>query len=90
MKHRPDNRQRNATSDSPCVAVCRLHSDGSYCLGCLRTIEEIGAWGSYSASERDVVLRELDARRARRREQRRKSLSSVRRDACQSDEGGSA
>ncbi len=76
MKPRTDNRQRDPASDSPCVAVCRLHADGSYCLGCLRTIEEIGAWGSYSAGERDVVLRELNARRARRREQRRKNLSS--------------
>ena len=76
MKHRTDSQQRNATSDSPCVQVCSLHPDGSYCLGCFRTVEEIGAWGTYSDSERDVVLRELDARRARRREQRRSSGKS--------------
>ena len=90
MKHRTDSQQRNAASDSPCVQVCSLHPDGSYCLGCLRTVEEIGAWGSYSDSERDVVLRELETRRAHRREQRRKNLPSLRDSSCKPEQGGSS
>lgn len=89
MSHPPEERRRSAASDSPCVAVCRMHANGSYCLGCLRTIEEIGAWGSYSASERDVVLRELAARRARLRKQRRKSMAAMGHAVGQSDEGSS-
>ena len=90
MKHRTDSQQRNAASDSPCVQVCSLHPDGSYCLGCFRTVEEIGAWGSYSDSERDIVLRELDTRRARRREQRRKNLPSLRHGSRESERGSSS
>ncbi|MFT5447184.1 MAG: putative Fe-S protein YdhL (DUF1289 family) [Gammaproteobacteria bacterium] len=87
MKQRTDIQQRSATSDSPCVQVCRLHPDGSYCLGCFRTVEEIGAWGTYSDSDRDVVLRELDTRRAHRREQRRKNRPSLSHGSCSPEQG---
>ena len=78
MNRRTEPRLRTASTDSPCVQVCALHPDGSYCLGCFRTSAEIGAWSTYSAEQRDSVLHELDARRARRREERRKQRLSQR------------
>ena len=33
------------------------------CLGCCRTLDEIGAWGSMSDGERDAVMAELASRR---------------------------
>jgi predicted Fe-S protein YdhL (DUF1289 family) len=90
MKRHTDTQQRNAAADSPCVQVCRLNPDGSYCLGCFRTVEEIGAWGTYSDSERDVVLRELDTRRTRRREQRGRHLSSLPHRSCPPEKGSSS
>lgn len=70
--------RRSASADSPCVQVCALHADGSYCVGCLRTSTEIGAWSTYSANERDAVLRELKVRRRQRREVRRMNLGARR------------
>lgn len=29
---------------SPCINVCRLTDDRRYCLGCLRSLDEIRAW----------------------------------------------
>ncbi len=29
---------------SPCVSVCRMDAPRQYCLGCLRTIDEIAGW----------------------------------------------
>jgi len=53
------------------VQVCQLHPDGSYCVGCFRTGEEITQWSRYSACEREAVLLRLQERRAARRAQRR-------------------
>ena len=36
---------------SPCIGVCTLDVSG-YCMGCLRTGDEIGAWLSYSEQQR--------------------------------------
>ena len=29
---------------SPCISVCVMDADGSVCLGCFRTLDEIAAW----------------------------------------------
>jgi len=40
---------------SPCVSVCRMDGQRQYCLGCLRTIEEITAWSRMDdPAKRDV------------------------------------
>ena len=90
MKQRIEPRLRTASHDSPCVQVCTLHPDGSYCLGCFRTVTEIGAWSTYSASERDTVLRELESRRARRRQQRRKQRPSQRQELAKPTQDNSS
>ena len=34
-----------ATLPSPCVSVCRMDAASGWCEGCLRTLDEIAAWG---------------------------------------------
>lgn len=39
------------------------------CMGCLRTLQEIAAWGAMSERERQRVMAELPARRTNMPEQ---------------------
>ena len=48
---------------SPCIRVCTLDARGELCLGCFRTLEEIGAWASLTDAQRTEVLERLPARR---------------------------
>jgi uncharacterized protein len=49
---------------TPCISVCSLRADG-LCEGCLRTADEISAWGSMAEAERQRVMFEtLPKRRA--------------------------
>lgn len=47
---------------SPCVQVCRLDASGQTCTGCLRTIDEITAWGAMDDAGRERVWQALAAR----------------------------
>lgn len=43
---------------SPCVSVCRMDSASGLCEGCLRTLDEIAAWGTMEdAAKRTVWAR---------------------------------
>ncbi|MCK0150887.1 DUF1289 domain-containing protein [Marivita sp. S6314] len=48
--------------ESPCVKICVVHPESRLCTGCLRTIDEIGAWSKMSPEARRVVMAELPAR----------------------------
>jgi len=50
---------------SPCTKVCTLDRQG-YCIGCLRTAEEIGRWTSMSPAEQWRLIAELRLRRMQR------------------------
>ena len=54
-----------STVGSPCMKVCTLDAGGRYCLGCLRTVEEIAAWGSITGEARARVIGELPERHRR-------------------------
>ena len=41
---------------SPCISVCTLDPSRSYCIGCLRTVKEIGAWRTMSEAEKRTVV----------------------------------
>lgn len=41
---------------SPCVGICRLDDAGERCVGCLRTLSEVTAWGRLDPGERASVL----------------------------------
>lgn len=48
--------------ESPCVKVCVVHPESRLCTGCLRTIDEIGAWSRMSPEARRAVMAELPGR----------------------------
>jgi predicted Fe-S protein YdhL (DUF1289 family) len=50
---------------SPCVRICFIHPPTGYCVGCLRTLDEIAAWGSLDNREKREVLARLPDRRRR-------------------------
>ncbi len=49
---------------SPCTGVCRLDARTGWCVGCLRTMNEISRWGQADDAERAAILRALPNRRA--------------------------
>jgi hypothetical protein len=51
---------------SPCINVCSLDGQG-YCVGCLRSADEIGRWMYMSAEEQWRLLDELAGRRKLKR-----------------------
>ena len=48
--------------ESPCVKICVIHPEARLCTGCLRTIDEIGAWSRLSPEARREVMAELPGR----------------------------
>ena len=56
--------------ESPCVKVCVVHPVERICVGCLRTIDEIGGWGRMSPEERRAVMESLPERAPRLRQRR--------------------
>jgi predicted Fe-S protein YdhL (DUF1289 family) len=58
---------------SPCVGVCRIDAPTGLCAGCLRTLEEIAAWGSLDDGEKRRVWRLLATRADRLRASRQAS-----------------
>ena len=79
MTRRSEPRLRAATADSPCVQVCTMHPDGSHCVGCFRTLEEIGTWSTMDTPQREAIMPLLEQRRAQRRAQKRALRPSRRR-----------
>lgn len=47
---------------SPCIKICVVHPTERLCTGCLRTIDEIGAWSKMSNEDRTALLAELPSR----------------------------
>lgn len=48
---------------SPCVNVCQLNPETGYCIGCLRTLDEIADWLEMADGEKLDLLARLDERR---------------------------
>jgi predicted Fe-S protein YdhL (DUF1289 family) len=51
---------------SPCTSVCTIDPATGWCAGCLRTIDEIAAWGSLDDRAKRAVWKLLPVRRAER------------------------
>jgi uncharacterized protein len=47
---------------TPCVNVCALSGVTGLCVGCARTIQEIGAWATLTDAERDAIMEVLPSR----------------------------
>jgi predicted Fe-S protein YdhL (DUF1289 family) len=50
---------------TPCIKICAVDGASGLCVGCLRTLGEIAAWGGLSGDERRRIRAELESRRAR-------------------------
>ncbi len=50
------------TVSTPCIRLCTLDPSGGLCLGCGRTLEEIGAWAGYDEPKRLAIMASLPGR----------------------------
>ena len=50
--------------ESPCVKVCAIDATTGWCLGCGRSMAEIGGWSTLSPERRRAVMAELETRMA--------------------------
>ena len=66
MRLNPRSLKLQEPPPSPCINVCSLDAQG-FCIGCLRTGEEIGRWLSMSAAEQWRLLDELAERQKLKR-----------------------
>jgi predicted Fe-S protein YdhL (DUF1289 family) len=48
---------------SPCIKLCAIDAATGLCAGCGRSLDEIGAWLSYSDAERRKIIDALPRRR---------------------------
>jgi predicted Fe-S protein YdhL (DUF1289 family) len=57
-----DDIWKRAEVESPCIKICVIHPASRLCTGCLRSIDEIGAWSKMSPEERHDIMEELPKR----------------------------
>lgn len=48
--------------ESPCIKICVIHAESRLCTGCLRSIDEIGAWSRMTPEARSSVMAALPDR----------------------------
>ncbi|MET0323234.1 MAG: DUF1289 domain-containing protein [Duganella sp.] len=48
---------------SPCVSLCKMDVERQYCMGCLRTIDEIMAWSKADDDYKRAVWSQIVRRR---------------------------
>jgi uncharacterized protein len=51
-------------TESPCIHVCTIDPASRLCVGCGRTLDEIGRWAVMSPRERRTIMDGLPARLA--------------------------
>lgn len=51
-----------AEIESPCIKICVIEPTSRLCTGCLRTIDEIGAWSRMTPEARAKVMADLPER----------------------------
>jgi predicted Fe-S protein YdhL (DUF1289 family) len=51
-----------AAVPSPCQSICRMDMDTGLCEGCLRTLDEIAAWGRMTEEGKREVWAQLAKR----------------------------
>ena len=51
-----------AEIESPCIKICVIEPKSRLCTGCLRSIDEIGAWSRMTAEARSEIMAELPSR----------------------------
>ena len=49
---------------SPCISICRMSDDTTYCEGCWRSLDEIAGWAQRSAEGKRAVWQLIGERLA--------------------------
>ena len=62
MRLDPKNDLRTGPVPSPCVSLCQIDAASQLCQGCLRTLDEIVAWGSADDAVKLAVWAEIRKR----------------------------
>ncbi len=57
-----DHVWKRAEIESPCIKICVIEPKSRLCTGCLRSIDEIGAWSRMTPEARAQVMEELPER----------------------------
>lgn len=57
-----DDIWKRAELESPCIKICVIHPESRLCTGCLRSIDEIGAWSAMSPQVRREIMDALPSR----------------------------
>lgn len=52
-----------ASVPSPCIKVCQVDRSRGLCVGCWRTLEEIGRWSKADTAEKLSILAQTEKRR---------------------------
>ncbi|WP_301064270.1 DUF1289 domain-containing protein [Maricaulis sp.] len=52
----------NPPIKTPCVQVCFVDPKAQLCVGCFRTMEELGRWTRYTDDERAAIMTALPER----------------------------
>ena len=47
---------------TPCIQICAVDGRTGWCLGCGRTLSEIGKWSRFDDGERETILTGLPQR----------------------------
>ena len=47
---------------SPCVSVCEMDADRAFCIGCLRTLDELRVWGKLDNADKRAVWQLIESR----------------------------
>jgi len=50
---------------SPCIKLCIVDGESGLCLGCFRSLAEVGRWGQMSDAERAEIMGGLAGRQVR-------------------------
>lgn len=59
-----DDIWKRAEIESPCVKICVIHPEARLCVGCYRSIDEIGTWSRKTPEERRAIMADLPGRSA--------------------------
>lgn len=62
MSDDTDDIWARAEPESPCIKICVIHAESRLCTGCLRSIDEIGAWSRMTPEVRREIMAELPNR----------------------------
>jgi predicted Fe-S protein YdhL (DUF1289 family) len=54
-----------AAPSTPCIKICIVDGESGLCMGCFRSLPEVGRWSRMSEEERIQVMDGLAERRAR-------------------------